>query len=1159
MDKAPWPSESDHAAKAEEAFDIAKRKAEHWCWQPIHRPEIPKVNDSAWPRDPIDNFILRKLEQADLKPAAATGKATWLRRVTFDLTGLPPTLAEIDAFLADQSEGAFETVVDRLLASPRYGERWARHWMDLIRYAETCGHEFDYPIPNAYRYRDYLIRAFNDDVPYDQFLTEHIAGDLVGSPRLHPETMTNESVLGTGFWFFGEATHGPVDVKGDEAGRVDNQIDVFGKTFLGLTIACARCHDHKFDAISAEDYYGIAGFLQSSRRQDVMLDPGQKIANAAKLARKEKEKVSRAYLEFISNLDEDKMYFTSYPAYMQAAIEYLQGHDGWKESTTQKLEGESLAVVNKSAGNPRPQQIRGWSGNKQLWWTDAKPGDSLELGFNIEQTNRYRVAIRLTTAGDYGIVQLTVNGKASGEPVDLYSQGVKRTKELTLGTFTFEQGKQTIGLEITGANSKANQAFMAGVDYITVTRIPKPEGQLESESRLEAFSQEYKIESDVLKRWVDAIKDPALKDPNHFGHMLRMAAESSVDLRSAKGDEFFRKHYGKVSRDIKANAKWDTQDEFGEFRIHDGFDNWYFTGEAFGLFPRGPDKSDVSETAEAWLAKSAPLHSGLPGPRFQGVARTPTFTINSEAIQILVSAKQARIRLVIDGFLLANRNALLFNDTIKQVDTDGQWRWIEMRGDIKKYIGHQAYLEFIDDSDGFIAVKDIRFRNERRPNQSRFTERLRFHHAVEERQWKKSREATTKGEDGLDPLQVVTNSVASTGQVGIVIPDEYSGVEAAMFNWMSRHRLFPVQANRYEAFEKSIAEYRTNLKKINDETPRPEFAVGMIEGTPETEFIFIRGNHKNLGDRAPRAPITALRDTTDWQWDNTSSQRLQLAHHMTDEDHPLVRRVIANRIWHHLTGRGLVNSVDNFGVLGEKPSHPELLDYLSQEFSSDAWSIKRLIKRIVLSQTYRMSSTSAEDASSKDPENKLLYKFRIRRLQGESIRDSMLAVSGRLDETMFGPSVPIHLTSFMQGRGRPGKNGPLDGNGRRSIYIEVRRNFLSPMMLAFDTPIPFNSIGRRNQSNVPAQALIMMNDPFVIEQAKTWAAKLIKDHSEIDDRLMAAVRMSTGRSASAEEIEQLKAFVNTQKESYDGQVDQLQLWSDVCHVLFNLKEFIYVK
>ena len=232
--------------------------------------------DANWARNPIDRFIQATLAKHGLSPAPEADRRTLIRRLSFDLTGLPPARDEVAAFLADPAPDAYERLVDRLLASPRYGERWARHWLDLVRYAETAGHEFDYDIVNAFRYRDYVIRAFNADLAYNRFVTEQIAGDLLESPRRHPAEGFNESILGTGFYFLGEGTHSPVDVREEQMRRIDNQIDVISKTFLGLTLACARCHDHKFDPITNNDYYALAGFLRSSRHQQAFIDrPGR--------------------------------------------------------------------------------------------------------------------------------------------------------------------------------------------------------------------------------------------------------------------------------------------------------------------------------------------------------------------------------------------------------------------------------------------------------------------------------------------------------------------------------------------------------------------------------------------------------------------------------------------------------------------------------------------------------------------------------------------------------------------------------------------------------------------------------------------------------------------------------------------------------------------
>ena len=277
---ASWPNDQSTVSATTGTNGInLQERAKHWSLQPIAKQTPPAVKRESWPNTTIDRFILARLERAGLSPASAADKRTLLRRVTYGLIGLPPTPDETEAFLSDDAPDAYERVVDRLLASPHYGERWGRHWLDLVRFAETSGHEADYDIHQAWPYRDYVIRALNQDLPYNQFIIEHIAGDLLNPPRRHTGEGFNESVIGTAFYWFGQGKHSPVDIRAEECDTVDNQIDVLGKTFLGLTVACARCHDHKFDPITTKDYYALAGYLQSSRRQYAFLDAPE-IANS---------------------------------------------------------------------------------------------------------------------------------------------------------------------------------------------------------------------------------------------------------------------------------------------------------------------------------------------------------------------------------------------------------------------------------------------------------------------------------------------------------------------------------------------------------------------------------------------------------------------------------------------------------------------------------------------------------------------------------------------------------------------------------------------------------------------------------------------------------------------------------------------------------------
>ncbi|NCX97768.1 MAG: DUF1549 domain-containing protein, partial [Planctomycetia bacterium] len=240
----PWPDDGKRAALGD--FDLAARKAEHWCWQPPRASPPPVVKNDAWCKNPIDRFVLARLEAAGLEPAPEADRAVLVRRAAEILTGLPADPAAVERVGADPDPAAFDRYVETLLASPHYGERFARHWLDVVRFAETRGHEFDYPIPNAWRYRDWVVEAFNADLPYDRFVREQVAGDLVADPRLDAAG-ANRSVVGTGFWYLGEEVHSPVDILQDEADRTDNRVDTFGKAFLGLALGCARCHDHKFD------------------------------------------------------------------------------------------------------------------------------------------------------------------------------------------------------------------------------------------------------------------------------------------------------------------------------------------------------------------------------------------------------------------------------------------------------------------------------------------------------------------------------------------------------------------------------------------------------------------------------------------------------------------------------------------------------------------------------------------------------------------------------------------------------------------------------------------------------------------------------------------------------------------------------------------------
>jgi uncharacterized protein DUF1553 len=376
---------------------------------------------------------------------------------------------------------------------------------------------------------------------------------------------------------------------------------------------------------------------------------------------------------------------------------------------------------------------------------------------------------------------------------------------------------------------------------------------------------------------------------------------------------------------------------------------------------------------------------------------------------------------------------------------------------------------------------------------------------------------------------------------------------AAIIGWMLASKLLP-------AHDPEIARLLEERESIDDSIPSPTYVPAAIDGSGIDGRVHIRGNPRNRGAEAPRAFLEALAPGGS-RYEGPGSGRLEIAQRLTDPSSPLFARVAVNRVWHHLFGRGLVPSVDDLGALGERPSHPELLDWLARRFVDDGYSLKKLIRLIVLTRSYRMSSAASAETIARDPENALFSRMRVRRLEAEAIRDAILSISSRLELRMYGPPVPVHLTPFMDGRGRPSDSGPIDGEGRRSIYLEVRRNFLSPFMLAFDAPTPLGTQGRRTSSNVPSQALILLNDPFVSAEASRWAKRALSAETSGDrERIESLYRAAFGRPPSPGEVEASEELLvaSARARAEGGTEAGEAAWADLCHALFNAKELAFV-
>ncbi len=998
---AQWPGGGQVATSSARPDMEARRKA-HWAWQPVRATLPPTVVDEAWVSNRIDRFILARLEAAGLKPAPAADRRSLLRRVHFALVGLPPTAQEVEDFIADTAEDALERVVDRLLGSPQFGERWARHWMDLVRYSDTLGNEADMPIPNAWRYRDYLVRAFNADVPYDRLIVEHLAGDLLEGPRRHPDGGDNESVIGTSFFWMNEGKRSPVDLRQALADSFDNRLDVLSKAFLGVTVACARCHDHKFDPITQEDYYGLGGYLKSSRYTQAMLNRAEVDARATRLAAQRADIGREAGAALMAQA-------ATIPRYLMAALRVAP-----VEAAKPLNEGEGLD----------PGRLRSW--------TDALKGSATD----------------------------------PRDPMSAW----RRIADLGAG--------------------------------------PTAEG--------------------VAARWDEVQAEAkAVKD----GVSRREGDVELIDFDNS------------------------------------GFRGWFVEDQAFGPAPLRPGAfllgTEGGRPVATIVHGGAWAHSGHLSRRLQGTLRSPSFTIDRRHLHLLAAGRASRVNVVIEQFVtiqdpLYGRLRLILNDESP--------RWQTF--DLELWRGRRAYLEFADTTtqdlhdmrppagcgpEGYIAVGRALVSDQGPP-------------AI-------PATATSIGLLGDDPVdspsvlagrygRAVTESLKAMGDGSL--PDRPDAeARAGLLAWLVERGLLDLDqssADRLGALLKSFRETEAGL-------PEPRRAPAMTEGTPEDETLALRGNPKNAGPVVPRRMMTALAGDRETATPDVGSGRLEFARRIADPANPLTARVAVNRVWHHLFGRGIVRSVDNFGALGDRPTHPELLDDLADRFVRDDWSIKRLVRELVLSRTFRMASASSPEAEAADPDDRLLHRMPVRRLEAEAIRDAILAVSGRLDGRREGPGVEVYLTPFMDNYGadygRPKSSGPLDGDGRRSLYITIRRNFPTPMLTAFDMPPPLATAGRRDVSNVPAQALILMNDPFVAQQAQLWARRVLAiEGLDASGRVRRMYLDAYARPPTESELQATLRFLHRHGDELGippgGRDGDERIWADFAHVLINVKEFLFL-
>ena len=798
--------------------------AKFWAYQPVSDPATPTVKDAGWAHNDVDRFILSRLESQGLVPVADAEPAALVRRLYFDLIGLPPTPAQLDDYLNDPSADRYEKLVDRLLAAPQFGQRWGRHWLDVARYGESLTLR-GFVLKDAWRYRDYVIDAFNGDRPYDQFMREQVAGDLL--PAATTEDRRRQ-LTGTAFLMLGNHNLEEQDKKQLEMDVVDEQIGAISTAFLAQTIGCARCHDHKFDPITARDYYALAGILHSTQALEH--------ANVSK--------------------------WLDIPLPM----------DPGREQAVRKHEDEVAAL-----------QARISLAKKSLLAGKAAGGAVLAVadlpGLVLDDTQARRVGawkVSKSVRPYIGQGYLTDDGDRA------------ETKTLTFQPEFSETARYEVRLAYTAAPNRATNV------HVTV------------------FSADGEKDLTVDQR----------RQPPIDGHFVSLGQYT----------------FDKTSQ--------------GFVLISSENANGHVTVDALQFVP--PESGTVA-SGEATTSPPTPA----PPPSAQGVK--------------------------------------------------------QMEAELKKLVAAGPFRDTI------ISVRE----------------------------------------------------------------------------------------------SKEIADARVNL----------------------------RGSVHSLGEVVPRGFPKVIAAFQTLAIPPGQSGRLQLAGWLSDPRNPLPARVIANRAWHWLMGAGIVRTPDNFGVTGEQPSNPQLLDHLATAFVADGWSVKSLVRRIVLSHAYQLSTADDASALSADPENRLEWRMNRRRLDAECIRDAMLLVSGQLDPGTGGPTFKAGLTSDF---------GFKQTSLRRSVYLPVFRNAMPDIFEAFDFADPSVSTGRRNVSTVAPQALFMLNNPFVIEQSRRTAERLLGDFKGGDEaaRLVNAYRLVLGRSPTRAESELSLKFLQSSGDRVEG-------WTQLVHALFASVDFRY--
>ena len=973
-----------------------------WSFQPVKRSALPRVENRAWVQSPIDAFVLAKLEAAGLEPAKPAARRDLLRRVTVNLTGLLPTPEELRAFETDTSPQAWANAVERLLASPRYGERWGRHWLDVARYGDSNGGDENKYFPNANKYRDYVVDAFNRDQSFSEFVQEQIAGDLMPADE-DPES-ARRRIIATGFLVIGTKILAEPDPRKMELDIIDEQIDTIGKAFMGLSIGCARCHDHKFDPISTKSYYSMAGIFKSTYTME--------------------------HYNIVADWHEREV---------GTATEMAALKNARDESAQLKKANETISREAREALGVRVQQdtAKYLLGANEVIARRRMIGEPEPLGpVAMERLAKGRGL--LFEAEDFDRGNVSVDRDNYGKEIGIISDpgGQKNFAEYDIELpFT---GNYQIELRYAALHARPGQLLIDG-QVVQPEAVSKttggwmPEHQkwvVEGVFRLKAGKHVLRIQSEPLM--------------SHIDKVLIIEAPLPKTNAVADADE------GWAPRDLNQIAA-------EEGLVPVVLKNWA------DRLTRAEQEGDP--LFHVWLE-----YAKLPRLTFRTEAKRLANDIRSGVCRPPSQAPGSEFALVRDWFSGFTPNSL------------------------RAVANH--YRALFDEARGWEPAKAT-------PEQKQLVEFVK---------------------DAKGPF---------------ALPE---GIEGSFA-------------------EASLTQLKTNrerLAKIASTMPKLPTAMAVEDRKIEDLAVHIRGDYLTLGETAPRGVPMPFDFSGRYRVDDKTSGRLQLARWLTDDEHPMTARVIANRVWHWHFGNGLVRTPDDFGIRGAKPTHPELLDWLASELIRSGWSIKHLHRLILRSSAYQMSTANNARAAEADPENTLLWRMNRRRMEAEVIHDSLLQMAGRLDLQMGGLAAVVKTqdpTSDELDR----NNEIYRGITRRAIYVPVHRTHVYELFDAFDFPDPGTPTGRRNATNVATQALFFLNNDWLMQQAEALAKR---SHGGPEKRVGFLYETTLGRKPSATErasaLKFVERFGQALPESLPLAKREDQSWAAFCQVLLQSNPFLYL-